>query len=363
MLITHVHRKLKGVPIVGSSWVPAIIVSLLLCAVLGCAGQSQLESAVNEYRARLNRVLGISIPAAKWDDSLTSALAYPTVSALNVNIVPMNINLRDFYAIQDCELGRIVAERNTALGKTQLPSQRFIYEQKLLTVLAKCAAISAEGNQKLSTQIERWLEQKQAQWPKVWAQLIQNSTEMKQGLSLASAPLNTRDGNEGVSAVNALFYLNHLRQTQHATTPLDSTELEAQLQMIGSVRLPAKIWLTQRILATELHQLTEQLKQPLATVSCPNGNASDKAKILRNVFYLFFIEEIQPIGSKVNQFHYQLNPLWQSWSQSRALSPAFKAFIEGNAEHGFQQYQQSMKAHVAMWQTFLSRCNLAPVAG
>ena len=116
MIITHVHRKLKGVSIVESSWVPATIVSLLLCAVLGCAGQSQLESAVNEYRARLNRVLGISIPAAKWDDSLTSALAYPTVSALNVNIVPMNINLRDFYAIQDCELGRIVAERNTALG-------------------------------------------------------------------------------------------------------------------------------------------------------------------------------------------------------------------------------------------------------
>lgn len=331
--------------------------------LLGCTQQSQLESAVNEYRTRLSRVLDISIAVPEGDDSRTSALAYPNASALNVNIVPMNINLRDFYAIQDCELGRIVAERNTALGKTQLPSQRFVYEQKLLTVLAKCAELSAEVNQKLSTQIERWLEQKQAQWPKVWAQLIQNSTEMKQGLSLANAPLNTRDGNQGVSMVNALFYLDHLRQAQHATTPLNSTELEAQLQLIGSVRLPAKLWLTQRILATELHQLTEQLKQPLANVSCPNGNASDKAKILRNVFYLFFIEKIQPVGSKVNQFYYQLNPLWQSWAQSNALSPAFKAFIQRNAEDGFQQYQQSMKAHVTLWQSFLSRCNLAPVAG
>jgi hypothetical protein len=103
------------------------------------------------------------------------------------------------------------------------------------------------------------------------------------------------------------------------------------------------------------------LATELDTVSCPEGRASDKAKILRNVFYLFFIEEIQPVGSLVNQYHYKLAPLWEDWLEQPSLHEEFKRYIRQQSQDGFDKYTRAMKAHVNLWQDFLGRCNLSPV--
>jgi hypothetical protein len=142
---------------------------------------------------------------------------------------------------------------------------------------------------------------------------------------------------------------------------IDSSELEQQLQIIRSARLPATLWHTQQTLTQNLSLLTELLTTELDAVSCPEGRASDKAKILRNVFYLFFIEEIQPVGSLVNQYHYKLTPLWEDWLKQPSLHEEFKNYIKQQSQNGFDEYSHAMKAHVNLWQGFLGRCNLSPV--
>ncbi|NDV89938.1 DUF3080 family protein [Alteromonas sp. 345S023] len=337
----------------------ASVVLMGLVLLSGCFGHTGLKANINEYRTRLARVLDSPIAPADADKH---TLRYPSVSERVVNVTPVNINLRNFYAIQDCELGRIVAQRNTVLGKTQLPSQRFAYEQKLGTVLANCEEKVSKNNKQLAALINNWREQKRAQWPQIWAQLIQNSSEMKQGLSLASSLLEVESSSQISSSVNALYYLDSLAHRSDKVGAFNSNHLEAQLRTLSNSRLPAKLWLTQQLLTNELTTLTGALKRPLASVNCPKGRASEKAKVLRNVFYLFFIEKIQPVGSKLNQIHYQLAPLWQRWVASDALSPAFKQFIATHAHEGFSEYQDAMHEHVRLWQDFLGRCNLAPVA-
>ena len=142
---------------------------------------------------------------------------------------------------------------------------------------------------------------------------------------------------------------------------IDSSELEQQLQIIRSARLPATLWHTQQTLTRNLSLLTNMLTTELDAVSCPDGHASDKAKILRNVFYLFFIEEIQPVGSLVNHYHYKLVPLWEDWLAQPSLHEDFKRYIKQQTEDGFDEYSRAMKAHVNLWQGFLGRCNLSPV--
>lgn len=338
-------------------------VSVLLLALVllcGCFGGNSLQENIDEYRTRLGRVLDAPIASPAPN---AHTLRYPSVAKREVDITPVNINLRNFYAIQDCELGRIVAQRNTVLGKTQLPSQRFVYEQKLRSVLADCEAQVSSENEQLAALINHWREQKRTQWPQVWAQLIQNSSEMKQGLSLANAPLSVDDSMQASSSINALFYLDSLRLQGEDIGNVTSQNLETQLQTISHSRLPARLWLTQQILTSELTSLTRVLSPLLAEVQCDEGKASESAKVLRNVFYLFFIEKIQPVGSKLNQLHYQLAPLWQRWVASDALSPAFKQFIATHAHEGFSEYQRAMREHVSLWQDFLGRCNLAPIAG
>jgi len=113
------------------------LVSVVMAVSLlqGCFGAPSIDDTMDEYTTRLSRVLDKPLTQealsqeASPDSTFVAASnialpshTYPTLAELGNNVNPLNINIREFYAIQDCELGRIVAERNTALGKTHSTS-------------------------------------------------------------------------------------------------------------------------------------------------------------------------------------------------------------------------------------------------
>ena len=368
------------------------VISVAMFALLGCFGGSTVKQSIDDYAARLSRVLDTPLPDS-FNDKITTPLPKLADSAtLKHAIEGVDINLREFYALQDCELGTVVAERNTSLGKSQLPSQRLVYESKLLNVLRSCeAALTKENesnqrNAALAATISSWREQKTQDYSKTWANLVQGSQELRLALNTPERLFSVENNKDALSSVNALYYINSLNNKElllsdmyssntassdtetEATNEnnseriIESSELEQQLKIIRSARLPATLWHTQQTLTQNLSLLTNMLETELDAVSCPEGRASDKAKILRNVFYLFFIEEIQPVGSLVNQYHYKLAPLWEDWLAQPSLHEEFKRYIRQQSQDGFNQYSSVMKAHVNLWQGFLGRCNLSPVA-
>ena len=368
------------------------VISVAMFALLGCFGGSTVKQSIDDYAARLSRVLDTPLPDS-FNDKITTPLPKLADSAtLKHAIEGVNINLREFYALQDCELGTVVAERNTSLGKSQLPSQRLVYESKLLNVLNSCeAALTKENesnqrNAALAATIASWREQKTQDYSKTWANLVQGSQELRLALNTPERLFSVENNRDALSSVNALYYINSLSNKElllsdmyssntassdteteatnenNSESIIESSELEQQLKIIRSARLPATLWHTQQTLTQNLSLLTNMLETELDAVSCPEGRASDKAKILRNVFYLFFIEEIQPVGSLVNQYHYKLAPLWEDWLAQPSLHEEFKRYIRQQSQDGFNQYSSVMKAHVNLWQGFLGRCNLSPVA-
>ena len=368
------------------------VISVAMFALLGCFGGSTVKQSIDDYAARLSRVLDTPLPDS-FNDKITTPLPKLADSAtLKQAIEGVNINLREFYALQYCELGTVVAERNTSLGKSQLPSQRLVYESKLLNVLKSCeAALTKENesnqrNATLAATIASWREQKTQNYSKTWANLVQGSQELRLALNTPERLFSVENNKDALSSVNALYYINSLSNKglllsdmyssntassdteteatneNNSESIIESSELEQQLKIIRSARLPATLWHTQQTLTQNLSLLTNLLETQLDAVSCPEGRASDKAKILRNVFYLFFIEEIQPVGSLVNQYHYKLAPLWEDWLAQPSLHEEFKRYIRQQSQDGFNQYSSVMKAHVNLWQGFLGRCNLSPVA-
>lgn len=368
------------------------VISVAMFALLGCFGGSTVKQSIDDYAARLSRVLDTPLPDS-FNDKITTPLPKLADSAtLKHTIEGVSINLREFYALQDCELGTVVAERNTSLGKSQLPSQRLVYESKLLNVLKSCeAALTKENesnkrNAALAATIASWREQKTQDYSKTWANLVQGSQELRLALNTPERLFSVENNKDVLSSVNALYYINSLSNKElllsdmyssntassdteteatnenNSESIIESSELEQQLKIIRSARLPATLWHTQQTLTQNLSLLTNMLETELDAVSCPEGRASDKAKILRNVFYLFFIEEIQPVGSLVNQYHYKLAPLWEDWLAQPSLHEEFKRYIRQQSQDGFNQYSSAMKAHVNLWQGFLGRCNLSPVA-
>ena len=368
------------------------VISVAMFALLGCFGGSTVKQSIDDYAARLSRVLDTPLPDS-FNDKITTPLPKLADSAtLKHAIEGVSINLREFYALQDCELGTVVAERNTSLGKSQLPSQRLVYESKLLNVLKSCeAALTKENesnqrNAALAATIASWRELKTQDYSKTWANLVQGSQELRLALNTPERLFSVENNKDALSSVNALYYINSLSNKElllsdmyssntassdteteatnenNSESIIESSELEQQLKIIRSARLPATLWHTQQTLTQNLSLLTNMLETELDAVSCPEGRASDKAKILRNIFYLFFIEEIQPVGSLVNQYHYKLAPLWEDWLAQPSLHEEFKRYIRQQSQDGFNQYSSVMKAHVNLWQGFLGRCNLSPVA-
>jgi hypothetical protein len=337
-----------------------ILVMLSALVLAGCFSERTVQDSLEDYSERLAYVLDTELP-----ETLPPSL--PPLAASSViknDIQELNINLRDFYALQDCELGRVVAERNTSLGKSQLPSQRLIYESKLLSVLETCKKALQESNESLAAMMDEWQHQKRIDFVKSWANLIQTSKEIRLALNTPEQLLSMSYAINANTSINSFFFIDSVKDTAgiNEVRPIDSAEFEAQLQMITSVRLPASMWRTQLLLAEHLDALTLSLTPKLQAISCPDGRPTDQAKILRNVFYLFFIEEVQPVGSLINQYHYKLQPLWQSWLVHPAFHEDFKHYIATQSNTNFERYSKAIQNHVSLWQGFLKRCNLSPVA-
>lgn len=361
-----------------------LAVALLTVTLLtGCFGENKLEKVVDAYSSRLSRAVNTTLEVPVTSDTL----GFPDRTLLHQDVEQINLNLREFYAIDECELSTLIAQRNTTLGKSQLPSQRFAYESTLRRVLNECAfTLNSQGSERYNI-VNGWYEQKQARFGTVWANMIQTSNEMKLGLSVSDRLLTADNNKDAQASITALYYLDSLlnstsenltRKRLNSTSSLEvnalpsnesdtpharlSKEIETQLHIIASSRLPATMWNTQTYLTSALSGLTQSLEPALDGISCPNGRASDAAKIARNVFYLFFINEIQPIGSTLNNYHYKLLPLWQKWQKNSELQPAFKTYIALQTDTRFADYQAAMSKHVVLWQNFLARCNLSPTA-
>ncbi|OFI36398.1 hypothetical protein BFC17_00515 [Alteromonas lipolytica] len=270
------------------------------------------------------------------------------------------MNLTRFYQLQQCELGNVVAQRNTALGKVQHLSQRLIYEQHLLAALTDCMNFvrskKDEDHQELLATLNAWHSLKQQAYPLHWANMLLLSDETRAAFNRPRADLLYGEQID-IAGQLALF-----KQLSDAATPSARIEnLEVTLQAIGVTRLPASVWQAQQYLATVLPDLTQQLDPALAAVACPDGSASEQANILRNVFYLFFIERIQPVGGRINDFNYQFEALLSSWQNAASLPQPFRKFMQQQQAY-FVSYQQAVQAHVKLWQRFLSRCHLSPTA-
>lgn len=324
------------------------LVCLLAAIGLSCTSNT-LEDDVAQYQSRMARVLNHQIT----DAEPVEPLRYPKLRQLKSQIPTSSIGLRDFNAIKGCQANLLIAQRNTPLGRTHLPSIRYIYEVQLINALQSCQRQNAPAQ----TKLQSWLDEKTNNLPLVWADLVQISDEIKTAFSSNGAFLDQTNGQALRATHNALVFLLSLERGGNAT--LDN--LEQHLKQLAQYKLPSKVWRSQRLLAKELNRTTLWLQSQSLAKQCLNEQPSQQISYLRNVFQLFFIEKIQPVASQLNHIQYQLLPLYQQFSHSPFLNQRFKNLLE---EHHLQftAYQDAMSQHITFWQELLARCNLSPMA-
>lgn len=327
-----------------------IYVASLLLFLQACQRHQTLPNALENYSDRMYKVLELeqkNIPT-------TATLAFQDKIALAIDVPELNIKMREFYAIEGCAIKQLIAERNTALGKIQLPSVRLGYEWTLIDLLRKCIDSNVNSeNKALAVKMRDWLSQKQAIFPLIWSNMLTQSDEFYLGISSSAGFI---DGNENDNFTDGLFDLKNLISIKEDPAA-NIASMEASLKSIQQHRIYARLWRSQLLLRDYLQQMTIDISVWASTFTCETRKDKEKLGIIRNVFTLFFIDEIQGIGAQMNQYHYALKPEFLKLIDDNHLPRNFTSTVEQYSQLRFDEYQNAMLAHIEMWQGIFKKCD------
>jgi hypothetical protein len=321
----------------------AAILALLL--MLSACGQHQkIQSDLDAYADRLQSFTDIEPPKKQAIISIRA----PDKQTLKQEISQVTINLREFYAFNECALNQVIAQRNTALGKMQLPSSRFIYEQALIQEFLSCETLlkdqlktarqienpSNTDIQAINTligKLETWRTQKQEQLPSVWANFITQSDEIH--LSLTQSPdfIAAQPSDNFQASRQAWSFIANSKDAE----TIDAQTLEEHLRELNNSRLVARMFNTQNLIKSELDSLSPLLEQYLETNTCQTKQQEKDIAIMRNIFTL----------------------LLSQLTSYPAIPASYSQYLLLNYDTRHQEYRQSMQTHIELWQQIFARCN------
>ncbi|MGQ8365787.1 DUF3080 family protein [Glaciecola sp. 1036] len=313
-----------------------------------CNQHQKIEGDLTDLHRRLESFVEFETPIPSSPISLNA----PDKVDMRISVDEIQINLREFYALDQCELTKTVAQRNTALGKMQLPSIRFAYEKTILIQLKNCLA-QLDDNQVIGDKLSAWLEIKQQNLGYNWANMLTQSNETYNAFSIAGDFISAAPAdnfNQTKMALKAL--LESLEQDA-----IDLLTLEEHLKALDNSRLLARIWRTQQLLNKRLDAMNPILIAFKQKNTCRNASEKEDVTIMRNIFTMFFAEKIQPLASELNRYHYQLSPILEQLIDSTYLPDNFTHYVHKKIVIDYQSYKQSMSTHVTHWQEIFATCD------
>ncbi|WKE64063.1 DUF3080 family protein [Gallaecimonas kandeliae] len=312
------------------------------------AGCGQNASPLADYPARLRYLLAmpeqnLETPLLQKGGGRAWAQAVPTTT----------ISLRQTFALRHCGLLGLIGERNGPLGKTAPPSQRFLYDLKLLDGLARCQPADPE----LKALVAQLLEEKRQALPAVAWQLVSDDEAFRANWRFDRAPMGDF---AGLGEATAL--LHDLRELLKTPDPKRMARLEEELGHFGEGRLLGRLNQALSDARLELDAVTEALEQGGPAVVCLNGHPGRQAKEVRDFFFSYYGKQVQPYLGDLVQTDRGLKG--ELWPLIQALphpdNPQIR-FLAGTGEGTLSgDFLAALGRHTKAWQAFLGRCGLRP---
>ncbi|WP_311568450.1 DUF3080 domain-containing protein [Photobacterium arenosum] len=328
----------------------------LLIILAGCDRQSS-DNQFADYADRLASVLDVSSP--KEPDTRLPPL--PDVSDLLHRTEDVRMGLFDAYELRKCGLFHLIAERNSVLGKVQDRTRQLRYELLLLDGIGHCIATLPEDND-LRVQLIEVQTTKKDDLPKyLWNMLLTGEEWQKQFKPAHSAfSLNTiPDATATLQAISGLAHIASQISAQHSVSAQAAERLISYEENIHRSRFIGQLFYSMARATDWLNTTTSLLSQNDATVVCGPNRNQQKANFLENVFYKFFITDIQPYLATLDARYQDIQPDLQTLfaipNRPAALADYHSFYIDGDIH---RQFRDATLNHVSYWQTLFKRCGI-----
>ena len=336
----------------------------MLLSSLYC-GLPSTQEVISDYSKRVHKVASRH-NHRPYQSSLTP---YPRRRDIKLPETHENISFVEFLSLDQCGLQKLIADRNSVLGKQMLNSQRLLYEHKLSLTLATC--INEQKNAKNIDKhfIKRLIQIKDAKatdlniayWNGTFA-----SKEIHNHFSFSSGPLDINQHLNSQSQLEALRYLNNLSLKLGKFDGIISEEMEVHYQALSKRNYGGELLQAMDFLAFHLYTTANALNETTHSNDfCSDGKTKEKAKVLKNIFEKFYVGKIQPYLSRVHKE----SSVWltmigkmvsQHHTQSEILLNYYKKQLDPTQNtSAFARLTSANTDHINAWKKLFDKCNIS----
>ncbi|KHA62572.1 hypothetical protein NL53_00500 [Vibrio variabilis] len=327
-------------------WVVTVLGTVFIS---GCWwNQHPVDTSFSTYTSRISNVQqspDITLPG-------NALVALPEKRQLMLEAPDIPFGFLDSYELRKCDLFNLIAEKNSILGKVQDAFRNLDYQTQLVAGLSRCLA-SSEISEEMKAELKVVLDAKQRQLPAHFNNLVFVSQEMRTQLNgsswiatdMSSLSAELKQGLQAVSKTHQAISRSQVESSDTVLT--DYQEVIEKQPLVGSLSY------SMQNASSKLSAITQQLEQYDAAIVCGVGRNDTKFKTLRNVFQLYYVEQLQPYFAKLDRLYFQ-------------VSSQLDFVRNANADYTYPidplhtEFRQAIADHVNYWKTLFKRCGASP---
>ncbi|RAR61632.1 Protein of unknown function (DUF3080) [Onishia taeanensis] len=334
------------------------LIMAVTLTLTGCERGTEVNALFTDYQQRLAAALEVDPPASA---SPANIAAFPEDDARLFDIPDIREGMLDIYALRECQIAALVANRNNQLGKVAAPSQHWLYELKLWRRLEACrhSAVAKRLDEEDRQRLERLARTKAEQMPMASWNALFGSEEWTGSFSRASGPLPPDALTRPDDALAALAYLRTMtaRQLDPDWQP-DSSTLEQHLKALREEPLSAQVLRSLQLATLRLEEANRLFDAADTESSCPLADAGRLPALRTQVD-----DELRPYlegltrlaGSWLGAVETLLNV--QQVSREAIDDYRHNWLSLDNPEAPWQRFLNAREAHRQHWQRLMRRCS------
>ncbi|WP_375749641.1 DUF3080 family protein [Vibrio sp. HN007] len=314
---------------------------LLTLALTGCIPDAEQDDMFENYLSRLSNVLEVDTVATPKKITLKIA----DKRSLRKEMPRVSMGLLESYGFRQCGLFNVIAEKNSSLGKVQDQFANFDYQVTLLKTLDMCMN-STELSEKERNTLVELKTVKTEHLPHHWHNLITQSDEVRKQLS-KTRWLTDEDYNLVASlepGLKALSLGGNYSDFQNLLPVVPHQQNIDKTRIIGPLLYSLKrssLW---------LNSTTDMLWKNSRRIVCVKHHSRKRLEYTTNVFNLFFVGEIQPYLSKLDQIYSELGPYIDE------LVAPYGPPLDTTYSNAHKEFRKAVLDHVDFWNVTFQRC-------
>lgn len=324
----------------------------------GCERGTEVKALFTDYLEHLATALEVDPPTLAAPPNIA---AFPEDDARLFELPDIREGMLDIYALRECQIAALVANRNNQLGKVAAPSQRWLYELELWRRLEACrhSPVAKRLDDEDRQRLERLARLKAERMPKASWNALFGSEEWTGSFSRASGPLSPEALTRPNQALAALAYLRTMTARQlDADWQPDSSTLEQHLKALREEPLSAQVLRSLQLASLRLEETNRLFDAAEAESTCP---LTDTERL--TAWRAQVMERLGPYLEGLTQFAGSwlgaVDALLNVQKVSRQPIDDYRHdwLSLDNPEAPWQRFLNARKSHDQHWQQLIRRCS------